>query len=105
MILVTGGTGLVGTYLLRELVKMNKPVKALYRSAPSPLLTPEENKKVEWIRGDILDTALLADAMQGVRQVYHCAAIVSFNPSRRGELFKINVEGTANVVNAALEAG
>lgn len=104
MILVTGGTGLVGTYLLRELVKMNKPVKALYRSAPSPLLTPEENKKIQWIRGDILDAALLEDVMQGVKQVYHCAAVVSFNPSRKSELFKINVEGTANVVNAALAA-
>jgi len=77
----------------------------LYRSAPSPLLTPEENKKIQWIRGDILDTALLEDIMQGVKQVYHCAAVVSFNPSRRSELFKINVEGTANVVNAAVEAG
>lgn len=105
MNLVTGGTGLVGTYLLRELVKMNKPVKALYRSKQASLLTPEENKKIEWVGGDILDPVLLADAMQDVKKVYHCAAVVSFNPSRRGELFKINVEGTANVVNAALEAG
>ncbi len=105
MILVTGGTGLVGSYLLKELVKQNKPVKALYRSAPSSLLTPEENKKIEWIKGDILDTVLLSDTMHDVQQVYHAAAIVSFSPSRRNELFKINIEGTANVVNAALEAG
>lgn len=105
MILITGGTGLVGSYLLKELVKLNKPVKALYRTAPSVLLTPEENKKIEWIRGDILDTILLIDVMQDVQQVYHSAAVVSFSPSRRSELFKINVEGTANVVNAALEAG
>ena len=105
MILVTGGTGLVGTYLLRELVKMNKPVKALYRSAPSALLTPQEIEKIEWVQGDILDVVLLEDVMQNVQQVYHCAAVVSFNPSRRSELFKINVEGTANVVNAAVEAG
>ena len=105
MILVTGGTGLVGGYLLKELVKLNKPVRALYRSAPSALLTPEENKKIEWLKGDILDTLLLQDVMQGVEQVYHAAAIVSFSPNRRNELFKINVEGTANVVNAAVEAG
>lgn len=96
---------MVGGYLLKELVKMNEPVRALYRSAPSALLTPEENKKIEWLKGDILDTILLADAMQGVQQVYHAAAIVSFSSSRRNELFKINVEGTANVVNAAVEAG
>ncbi|HEX6181609.1 MAG TPA: NAD-dependent epimerase/dehydratase family protein, partial [Chitinophagaceae bacterium] len=39
MILVTGGTGLVGSYLLKELVRLNKPVKALYRAAPTSLLT------------------------------------------------------------------
>jgi dihydroflavonol-4-reductase len=105
MILVTGGTGLVGSYLLKELVKLNKPVRALYRSAPSAILTAEENKKIEWIKGDILDTILLADAMQNVQQVYHSAAIVSFSPHRRNEMFKINVEGTANVVNAGIEAG
>jgi dihydroflavonol-4-reductase len=105
MILVTGGTGLVGSYLLKELVKMNKPVRALYRSAPSSLLTGEENRRIEWIKGDILDVSLLFEALQGVRQVYHAAAIVSFNPSRRHELLKINVEGTANVVNTALQSG
>ena len=105
MILVTGGTGLVGSYLLKELVKGNVPVKALYRSAPAALLSAEENKKIEWVRGNILDVSLLTDIMQGVTQVYHSAAVVSFNPARKQELFKINVEGTANVVNAALQAG
>lgn len=105
MILITGGTGLVGSYLLKELVKQNKPVRALYRSAPSSLLTPEEIKKIEWIQGDILDTGSLAEAMQNATQVYHAAAIVSFSPHRTNEMFRINVEGTANVVNTAIEAG
>lgn len=105
MIFVTGGTGLVGSHLLKELVKTNAPVTALYRSAPSSLLTKEENSRINWVQGDILDVALLEEVMQGVQQVYHCAAIVSFNPSRKSELFKINIEGTANVVNAALNAG
>lgn len=105
MILVTGGTGLVGSYLLRELVRMNKPVKALYRSAPATLLSSEENQRVEWIQGNILDVTLLSEIMQDVTHVYHCAAVVSFSPSRRRELFKINVEGTANVVNACVQAG
>lgn len=105
MILVTGGTGLVGSYLLKELVRMNKPVKALYRTAPSNLLSAGENQKVEWIKGDVLDVSLLSDIMQGVTDVYHSAAVVSFNPARKRELFKINVEGTANVVNAAVQAG
>ena len=105
MILVTGGTGLVGSYLLKELVRLNKPVKALYRVAPASLLSDEENKKIDWVKGNILDVSVLTDVMQGVTQVYHAAAVVSFNPARKQELFKINVEGTANVVNAAIQAG
>ncbi|HYF32701.1 MAG TPA: NAD-dependent epimerase/dehydratase family protein [Chitinophagaceae bacterium] len=105
MILVTGGTGLVGSYLLKELVRLNKPVKALYRSAPATLLSAEENAKVQWIQGNVLDVVLLSDILNDVTQIYHCAAVVSFSPSRRKELFKINVEGTANVVNAAVQAG
>ncbi|HYE53503.1 MAG TPA: NAD-dependent epimerase/dehydratase family protein [Chitinophagaceae bacterium] len=105
MILVTGGTGLVGSYLLKELVRTGTPVKALYRSVPSKLLTAEENGKIQWIKGDVLDVSLLNDIMQGVQKVYHAAAIVSFNHARKNELFKINIEGTANVVNAALDAG
>ena len=57
------------------------------------------------MKGNILDVGLLVDVMQGVTQVYHAAAVVSFNPARKSELFKINVEGTANVVNAAIQAG
>ena len=52
-----------------------------------------------------MDPDFLFDAMKGMEQVYHVAALVSFNPYRKKELFKINVEGTANVVNAAVEAG
>lgn len=105
MIFVTGGSGLVGSYLLKELVRLRKPVRALYRTAPSPVLSAAESSQVEWVKGDILDTPALFDTMKGAKQLYHAAAIVSFNPARRHEMFRINVEGTANVVNAALEAG
>jgi nucleoside-diphosphate-sugar epimerase len=60
---------------------------------------------VEWVEGDVLDTGVLHEAMNGVKHVYHCAAIVSFDPSDRNLMMKINVEGTANVVNMALEQG
>jgi nucleoside-diphosphate-sugar epimerase len=104
-ILVTGGTGLVGTSLLRQLVSDGRDVRALYRKSPSPYLTESEINKIEWVNGDILDTEFLFEAMHGIDQVYHAAALVSFSPYRKRELFKINVEGTANVVNAAIEAG
>ncbi|WP_160712145.1 NAD-dependent epimerase/dehydratase family protein [Chitinophaga solisilvae] len=104
MILVTGGTGFLGSHLIRSLVNAGKPVRALYRRQPSPLLQ-DISGKIEWVQGDILDVCALEDAMEGVSQVYHCAAVVSFAPGDAADLMKINVEGTANVVNLALDAG
>ncbi|HEX6913753.1 MAG TPA: NAD-dependent epimerase/dehydratase family protein [Chitinophagaceae bacterium] len=102
MILVTGGTGLVGRHLITALVQQGRQVKAVYRSE-IPSFSGSE--KVIWEKGDILDVLSLEDIMDGVEQVYHCAAIVSFNPANRGLLNRINIEGTANMVNASLDAG
>ncbi len=102
MILITGATGLVGSHLARQLVQNGKKVKALYRSA---IPSFEGGEKVEWIKGDILDVVSLEEAMKDITQVYHCAAVVSFNPKKKTALYQTNIEGTANVVNAAVEAG
>lgn len=101
MILVTGGAGLVGSELILQLLAQGNKVKAIYNS--TPLLTSHQN--LITIQCDILDTEALEEAMQGVTQLYHCAAVVSFNKKNKDRLFKINIEGTANVVNAALDAG
>lgn len=104
MILVTGGTGFLGSHLLRKLVGEGKPVRALYRKhIPSQL--DDIKDRIEWVAGDVLDVCALEDAMAGVDKVYHCAAIVSFHPHTHGLMMKVNVEGTANVVNMALDAG
>ena len=102
MILVTGGTGLVGAHLISALVEQGKHVKAIYRSA-----IPDHpwSNKVTWQQADILDILSLEDVMQDVEYVYHCAAIVSFNPRKKELLSRTNIEGTANIVNAALGAG
>ncbi len=104
MILVTGGTGFLGSYLLRALVKAGKPVRALYRSR-IPDQVQDIADKVEWFQGDVLDVCALEDAFAGITEVYHCAAVVSFQPDKRTEMMKINIEGTANVVNMAIDAG
>lgn len=102
MILVTGATGLVGQHLLKALVASGKPVRAIYRKTKPELALPG---MVDWVKGDILDVLSLEEAMQGIDQVYHCAAIVSFSPDTRRQLHLTNIQGTANVVNAALQAG
>jgi len=114
MILVTGGTGLVGSYLLYELTRRGHKVRALLRPGKKPYDTRKLFKclsdestnlidQVEWFEGDVLDPFSLKQAMQGVDYVYHCAAFISFNPRELKEMLAVNVDGTSNVVNACLE--
>ena len=114
MILVTGGTGLLGSRLIYDLVRSGEKVIALKRTT-SDLNTiknvfnyyslSEKNlmEDIEWVEGDVTDIFSLSEAMEGVTKVYHCAAMVSFNPKARNKMMKVNIEGTANVVNACLE--
>lgn len=115
MILVTGATGLVGTHLLIKLTKDRTPIRALYRTERkkeqaqmvflqcSP--NPETLPFVEWVQGDLTDIPSLTDAMQGITHVYHCAAKISFNPQHFQKLRKVNIEGTANIVNLCIALG
>lgn len=112
MILVTGGTGLVGAHLLLHLVENEENVRAIYRNTTS--IEKVENlflqnqkshffSKIEWIQADILDIPALEIAFQNVDWVYHCAALISFDPNDEDKIRKTNIEGTANIVNFCLE--
>jgi dihydroflavonol-4-reductase len=117
MILLTGGTGLAGSHLLFELTASGKKVRALRRKESNhgilekifqwydPLNYRQLLDRIEWVNGDLSDIYSLQDALAGVNQVYHCAAVVSFVPSERPFMLRVNIEGTANLVNAALYAG
>ncbi|WP_299528173.1 SDR family oxidoreductase [uncultured Lutibacter sp.] len=113
MILVTGGTGLVGAHLLYHLLLENDNVKAIHR-AKSDLLAVKNVfsyysndfeaifQKIEWVEADITDVCLLEEAFENVTEVYHSAALVSFNPKDYKEMRKINIEGTSNIVNLCI---
>ncbi|MGZ5285849.1 MAG: NAD-dependent epimerase/dehydratase family protein [Flavisolibacter sp.] len=104
MILVTGGTGFLGSYIIKNLIEKGLPVRALHRTNNFPFYIPKTIfEKVEWVQGDILDLVSLDDAMKNVDSVIHTAAIVSFVKERRKQMYQVNVEGTDNVVNLALE--
>lgn len=103
-ILVTGGTGFLGSYIIKLLVKKGYIVRAIRRTDKTPSwISPEIFTNVEWMEGDVLDVVALEDAMDGVDTIIHAAAVVSFSRSDRKEMYKVNVDGTANVVNVALE--
>ncbi len=116
MIFVTGGTGLVGSHLLFELTKAGKKVRALKRESSNlqqvvktfSYYTNEPERlfeSIEWVNGDILDYFSMEKNLNGVSEIYHCAAIISFQPKERKKMISNNVEGTSNLVNAALFNG
>ena len=104
MVLITGGTGFIGAYIIRELVQKGYQVRAIRRSSKLPFfISAEIFNKVEWVNGDVLDLTSLEEAMTGVDTVIHSAAIISFLKNERKKMYQVNLEGTANVVNIALE--
>lgn len=113
MILVTGGTGLVGAHLLYFLVKAGHKVRAILRKESDIASVkhvfsyfddhPDELfESIEWMEANLLDLPALTKAFKNITVVYHAAAYVSFNPSHFHKLKKANIEGTANIVNLCL---
>lgn len=103
-ILVTGGTGFLGSYIIKQLIEAGYHVKAIYRNKKNIFWVDDKIlEKVEWIEGDVLDIVSLEEAMQDVDAVIHAAAVVSFLKSDRKQMYQTNIEGTTNVVNMMLE--
>lgn len=106
----------MGVHVLLELTAAGVAVRALHRKGSDRRIVErvfrhyrtdagQLLKRIEWVEGDLMDTEALREAMNGVTHVYHAAALVSFDPRDARELQRVNVTGTANVVNAALNAG
>ena len=116
MILVTGGTGLVGAHLLYELTNSGNRVKALRRQQSNTdwvkkIFSYYTNQvetlfsQIDWVEGDILDYFSLEEALIGVTSIYHCAAIVSFHGDDNDMMLNNNVKGTGNLIDAAIHNG
>ena len=101
MVLVTGGTGLLGIHLILHLHQQGITPRAIYRSAIPDVV----QNKAQWFKADLLDVIALEQAMEGITEVYHCAGFVSFDPADKKMLHQVNIDGTANIVNACLDAG
>lgn len=116
MILLTGATGFLGSHVLFKLLLNGEKVRATKRASSSL-----ENIKrvfdfygkdnlalldnVEWIEADLLDIFAVEEAVKDIDEIYHCAAVVSFNPKDKEAMLQTNARGTENLVNAALESG
>lgn len=104
MILVTGATGFLGAEVAKQIAAAgNNLVCTKRNTSVVPEILKPYSARISWVDADVLDVFALEDAMQGVTQVYHCAAWVSFNPAHSKGMIKTNVEGTANVVNLCIQ--
>jgi len=114
MILVTGATGLIGSHLTLYLVRKGLNLRALYRNERSIEKTrrvfamyeskPDELfEKIHWVKADITDITSLGNVLDSVSQIYHAAALVSFDDRDRDILYQTNVEGTTNLLYLAQE--
>jgi nucleoside-diphosphate-sugar epimerase len=113
MDLVTGATGIVGAHVLLECARKG-PVRAIHRAHGDRSIVERifrhygdegQLSRVQWQQADVEDVDALSDAMLGIRYVYHAAAIVSFDPRDATAMHRVNVRGTARVVNTALAQG
>lgn len=114
MVLVTGGTGFLGAHLLYYLVQKGEKVRAMKRENSSFELVhrvfsfykknyQKDFSNIEWQEADLLDVFSLDILLDGISEIYHVAAMVSFQPADHELMMKVNVNGTANLVNAALD--
>jgi dihydroflavonol-4-reductase len=105
MILVTGANGLIGSFIIRQLLDEGLPVQALVRKNSDLSLLNDLLPHLTLVEGDIMDAPLLQKIFKNVDTVVHAAAIVSFVPREEDKMLQVNVNGTANVVDACLQAG
>lgn len=103
MVLVTGASGFLGSELVSQLLQRGEPVRALKRESSVIPEFLKDRKGLEWYDADILDHFALEDALQDIDRVYHCAAMISFDPADKKKLHQVNALGTANLVNLCLE--
>lgn len=103
MILVTGATGHLGNVLVRELIAAGEKVRVLVR--PGESLQSLQGMLIEVVVGDVLDRDAIGKAMQGIKTVFHLAGVIAIRPGMEDIMHRVNVEGTRNVAEIALESG
>jgi dihydroflavonol-4-reductase len=103
MNLVTGATGHIGNVVVRQLLEKGEKVRALILRGED--LTPLRGLNVETVVGDVLDPESLKTALDGIQRVFHLAGIISILPGRNELVRRVNVDGTLNIVHAAIQAG
>lgn len=104
MILITGATGFLGAEVARQLATEGHTVRCIHRkTSRKPKSLEIFSDKIDWFEADLLELSQLEDALVGIKQVYHCAAFLSFDEVDKNKLLETNITGTANLVNLCLQ--
>lgn len=100
-ILVTGANGFLGSWVTKALVKEGHEVFALVR--PHADLSELDGVACKYIHGDVTDITSLLEAINGMDSVFHLAGVIAYKKSQRALMEKVNVQGTANVIEVCRE--
>jgi len=103
MWLVTGATGHIGNVLVRKLLERGEKVRALI--LPDECRDSIQGLDVETVRGNVLDLESVFASLQGVKGIFHLAGMISIMPGLNPFIHKVNVDGTKNILRAAMEKG
>lgn len=102
-VFITGATGLLGSFICRELLKQDHQIRAVKRSSSKMTMLEDIQDRIEWVEGDMNDTVFLEEALKDIEAVIHGAAIISFDKRFEEKMYRTNVLGTADLVNTCLK--
>lgn len=104
-ILITGATGLLGSWIAKDLAEQGFRIRAQKRASSQIPALLKGSANIELVDGDILDPLQMEKLLEGVDIVIHSAAVVSFRPSERKKMYEANILGTEILVDLALDKG
>jgi len=102
MILVTGASGIIGYFVVKDLIAAGHKIRAIKRHSSNISKLEQWHDSIDWVEADLLDLSALEKSFEDIDRVIHCAALVSFHREDKAEMMNVNVGGTANMVNLAL---
>lgn len=102
-VFITGATGLVGSFVCRQLLENGHTIRAVKRTSSKMTLLEDIEQRIEWVVGDMNDTEFLEESLEGIEAVIHAAAIISFDKRWEQKMYHTNVLGTADLVNTCLK--
>jgi nucleoside-diphosphate-sugar epimerase len=102
-VLVTGATGLLGSWISKELAESGHQVSALKRSESKKPYFLDKLEKLQWVEGDLLDPLQMEKILEEIDWIIHCGALVSTKQSERELMYQTNVTGTQIIVDLALQ--